>query len=139
MIIVFRSACCTRFACHVLFIRIASLSYIILLRTTTAITRGKTSEAFWQVYIARQSFPWRSGDQAIQRSFLQQLYTEMRIVFETYQSLSYASCSQLAMSCISWSCSLLLPAILLSLSIYHSSNIVFQGQYAHCSREASHM
>jgi hypothetical protein len=26
---------------------------------------------FWQVYIARQSFPWRSGDQAIQRSFRQ--------------------------------------------------------------------
>jgi hypothetical protein len=29
------------------------------------------SEAFWQVYIVRQSFPRRSGDQAIQRSLLQ--------------------------------------------------------------------
>jgi hypothetical protein len=30
------------------------------------------SEPFWQVYIVRQSFPRRSGGQAIQRSFLQQ-------------------------------------------------------------------
>jgi hypothetical protein len=29
------------------------------------------SEAFWLVYIVRQSFPRRSGDQAIQRLFLQ--------------------------------------------------------------------